>query len=43
MNFKMLPTKITDTTNKQATTFTDDVFFRSVNPEDTTDQPCDNN
>ncbi len=43
VNYKMLPTKITDATNKQATTFTDDVFFRSVNPEDTTNQPCDNN
>jgi len=43
VNYKVLPTKITDTANPQATTFTDSVFFRSVSPEDTTNQPCDSN
>ena len=41
--YKVLPTKITNTSNPQATTFQDNVFFRSVNPEDTTSQPCDSN
>jgi prepilin-type N-terminal cleavage/methylation domain-containing protein len=41
--FKVLPTGIavTDTGNKQATTFQDFVFWRAVDPEDPTGQPCD--
>jgi type II secretory pathway pseudopilin PulG len=42
VSFKVLPTKITDTANKQATTFSDSVFWRGINPEKPTDQPCDN-
>jgi Tfp pilus assembly protein PilV len=42
VNFKVLPTKITDTANQQATTFSDYVFWRGINPEKPTDQPCDN-
>lgn len=41
--YKVLPTKITNTSNAQATSFQDNVFFRSVSPEDTTSQPCDSN
>jgi Tfp pilus assembly protein PilW len=43
VNYKVNPSKITAASNAQATTFTDSVFFRSVNPEDTTSQPCDPN
>jgi Tfp pilus assembly protein PilW len=43
VNYKVNPSKITATSNSQATTFTDSVFFRSVSPEDTTAQPCDPN
>jgi prepilin-type N-terminal cleavage/methylation domain-containing protein len=41
--FKVLPTGIavTDTGNKQATTFQDYVFWRAIDPEDPTGQPCD--
>jgi Tfp pilus assembly protein PilW len=41
--YKVNPSKITSTSNAQATTFSDSAFFRSVNPEDTTAQPCDPN
>jgi Tfp pilus assembly protein PilW len=41
VGFKVLPTGITDPNNKQATTFQDYVFWRSVDPLDPTQQPCD--
>jgi hypothetical protein len=43
VNYKVNPSKITSTSNSQATIFSNSVFFRSVNPEDTTAQPCDPN
>jgi prepilin-type N-terminal cleavage/methylation domain-containing protein len=41
--FKVLPSGIavTDTGNKQATTFQNYVFWRAVDPENPTGQPCD--
>jgi hypothetical protein len=42
VTYKVLPTKITDPASPQATTFTDSVFWRGINPENTVDQPCDN-
>ena len=43
ISFKVLPTGIavTDTGNRQATTFQDYVFWRAIDPEDPTGQPCD--
>jgi hypothetical protein len=41
VNFTSIPTKIS-AANKQSTTFTDYVFWRGINPEKPTDQPCDN-
>jgi prepilin-type N-terminal cleavage/methylation domain-containing protein len=41
--YKVLPTGVTATNSPQATTFQDDVFWRSVSPENTTNQPCDSN
>jgi Tfp pilus assembly protein PilW len=42
VNFKVMPTKITNPANTQIASFSDSVFWRGINPENTTDQPCDN-
>jgi Tfp pilus assembly protein PilW len=40
--FKVLPAGISDINNQQATTFQDYVFWRSIDPVDSSEQPCDN-
>ena len=41
VGFKVLPTGVTDTSSKQATTFQDKVFWRAIDPVDPNQQPCD--
>ena len=40
--FRVLPIGTTNVNDPQATTFRDQVFWRSVDPENPTDEPCDN-